>query len=90
MDSESLCITALGSFAVLLIIARFIGHKQIVQLDFFGYVTGIAIGAIAAEMATEPEEPWKPLAACPKNQNFFLKRWEKGLLQTYILQQAHF
>ena len=33
------------------------------QLDFFDYITGITIGSIAAEMATELEEPWKPLLA---------------------------
>lgn len=39
------------------------GHKQIAQLDFFDYVTGITIGSIAAELATELEEPWRPLVA---------------------------
>lgn len=63
MDFLSLCITALSSFAALFIIAKFIGHKQIAQLDFFDYITGITIGSIAAEMATELEEPWKPLTA---------------------------
>ena len=51
------------SFTVLFLIAKFIGHKQIAQLDFFDYITGITIGSIAAEMATELEEPWKPLIA---------------------------
>ena len=58
-----LCLTTLGSFAVLFFIAKCIGHKQISQLDFFDYITGITIGSIAAEMATELEEPWKPLTA---------------------------
>ena len=58
-----LCLTALGSFGVLFLVAEFIGHKQIAQLDFFDYITGITIGSIAAEMATELEEPWKPLIA---------------------------
>jgi uncharacterized membrane protein YcaP (DUF421 family) len=42
---------------------KLIGNKQIAQLDFFDYITGITIGSIAAEMATELEEPWKPLTA---------------------------
>lgn len=63
MDFLSLCITALSSFGALFIIAKFIGHKQIAQLDFFDYITGITIGSIAAEMATELEDPWKPLTA---------------------------
>ena len=63
MDFLSLCVTALCSFSALFIIAKFIGHKQIAQLDFFDYITGITIGSIAAEMATDLESPWKPLTA---------------------------
>lgn len=59
----TLCLTTVGSFAVLFLSAKLIGHKQIAQLDFFDYITGITIGSIAAEMATELEEPWKPLLA---------------------------
>ena len=63
MPVLTLCLTTVGSFAVLFLVAKFIGHKQIAQLDFFDYITGITIGSIAAEMATELEEPWKPLLA---------------------------
>ena len=63
MQFLTLCLTTLGSFAVLFLAAKFIGHKQFAQLDFFDYITGITIGSIAAEMATELEEPWKPLTA---------------------------
>lgn len=63
MDFLTLCLTTLGSFAVLFLIAKLNGHKQIAQLDFFDYITGITIGSIAAEMATELEQPWKPLIA---------------------------
>lgn len=58
-----LCLTTFGSFAALFAAAKLIGHKQIAQLDFFDYITGITIGSIAAEMATELEQPWKPLIA---------------------------
>lgn len=63
MSFLKLCLTAAGSFGVLFFVAKFIGHKQISQLDFFDYITGITIGSIAAEMATELEKPWKPLTA---------------------------
>lgn len=63
MDVLTLCFTTLGSFAALFLIAKFIGHKQVAQLDFFDYINGITIGSIAAEMATELEQPWKPLLA---------------------------
>ena len=58
-----LCLTTAGSFVVLFLLAKLNGHKQIAQLDFFDYITGITIGSIAAEMATELEETWKPLTA---------------------------
>ena len=51
------------SAGALFLIAKLIGHKQISQLDFFDYITGITIGSIAAELATELEAPWKPLLA---------------------------
>lgn len=63
MEFLKLCITALCSFGVLFLVAKLEGHKQMAQLDFFDYITGITIGSIAAEMATELEEPWKPLIA---------------------------
>lgn len=63
MDVLKLFLTATLSFVILFIIAKFVGHKQIAQLDFFDYITGITIGSIAAEMATELETPWKPLLA---------------------------
>lgn len=63
MDFLALCLTTLGSFGTLFIVAKVIGRKQIAQLDFFDYITGITIGSIAAEMATELEAPWKPFLA---------------------------
>ncbi len=63
MEYLSIALTALCSFVVLFVIAKCIGHKQISQLDFFDYITGITIGSIAAEMATELENPWQPLLA---------------------------
>ena len=63
MEFIAICLSSLGSFALLFIVAKFIGHKQIAQFDFFDYITGITIGSIAAEMATELDETWKPLTA---------------------------
>lgn len=44
------------SFFVLLIITRLLGKKQMSQLTFFNYVTGITIGSIAANMV---DYEWK-------------------------------
>lgn len=63
MDLLKLILTSLFSAVSLFIITKTIGHKQVAQLDFFDYVTGITIGSIGAEMATELDKPWKPLVA---------------------------
>lgn len=46
------------AFLVLLILARIMGKKQIAQLTFFHYVTGITIGSIAADIAGESRTPF--------------------------------
>lgn len=63
MDVLKLFCTAVGSFVVLFILMRINGKRQISQLSAFDYINGITIGSIAAEMATELEEFWKPLLA---------------------------
>lgn len=63
MEIIKVILTALSSAITLFIIAKVMGHKQMSQLDLFDYVTSITIGSIAAEMATELEEPWKPFIA---------------------------
>ena len=63
MELLNVTLTAFFSAAALFVIAKFMGHKQMSQLDFFDYITGITIGSIAAELATELEQPLKPLVA---------------------------
>ncbi|MBR5246039.1 MAG: DUF421 domain-containing protein [Clostridia bacterium] len=63
MDFFKVIITSILSAVTLFVIAKIMGHKQMSQLDFFDYITGITIGSIAAELATELENPWKPLVA---------------------------
>ncbi len=63
MDIITLLLTSVLSVAALFVITKLMGHKQVAQLDFFDYVSGITIGSIGAELATELEEPWKPLIA---------------------------
>ena len=63
MDIIKLLFTAILSVAALFIITKIMGHKQVSQLDFFDYVSGITIGSIGAEMATELEKPYRPLIA---------------------------
>lgn len=63
MDLLQVAITSAVSFLVLFVLAKFMGHRQIAQLSAFDYIIGITIGSIAAEMATELEEPLQPLLA---------------------------
>ena len=44
-----------GAFIALLILARILGKKQLSQLTFFHYITGIAFGSIAAEIAGQTD-----------------------------------
>lgn len=46
------------AFITLMILARLMGKKQISQLTFFHYVTGISIGSIAADIAAQSETPF--------------------------------
>ena len=63
MEIIKVLLTSLLSVGALFAIAKIMGHKQMSQLDFFDYISGITIGSIAAELATELEEPLKPLIA---------------------------
>ncbi len=63
MEFIKVILTSLLSVVSLFVIAKIMGHKQMAQLDFFDYITGITIGSIAAELATELEAPEKPLIA---------------------------
>ena len=63
MEIIKVVLTALLSVLALFIITKIMGHKQVAQLDFFDYVSGITIGSIGAELATELEMPEKPLIA---------------------------
>ena len=63
MDLINTVLTACLSVAALFLITKIMGHKQVAQLDFFDYVSGITIGSIGAELATELEAPHRPLLA---------------------------
>ncbi|MDD6799346.1 MAG: DUF421 domain-containing protein, partial [Firmicutes bacterium] len=50
-------LAAAASIVLLFISAKLSGPKQISQMSLFDYITGITIGSIAAELATELENP---------------------------------
>lgn len=49
-------LSAILSLAVLFLLTKLIGARQISQLTLFDYINGITIGSIAAEMAGNPGE----------------------------------
>ncbi len=51
-------INSVVSVIYLFIIAKLLGKKQIAQLEFIDYVIGISLGSIAAEMATDDQNPF--------------------------------
>lgn len=62
MEVLQVILASLFSAVILFLIAKVIGHKQVAQLEFFDYITGITIGSIAAELATTLDKPWwKPM-----------------------------
>ena len=63
MNILQIVLCALLSVVSLFFITKLMGHKQVAQLDFFDYISGITIGSIAAELATNIEEFYKPLIA---------------------------
>ena len=63
IELGKIVLSTLLSYVALFIAAKAIGRKQISQLDFLDYITGITIGSIAAELATDLENMWKPLTA---------------------------
>lgn len=56
-DALKILIAAASAFVVMFILAKLMGKKQIAQLSFIDYAIGITVGSIAAEMATELEQP---------------------------------
>jgi len=56
-------ITTIVSIVVMYLLTKLMGEKQIHQLNMFDYMVGITVGSIAAELATDLENPIQPLTA---------------------------
>lgn len=62
-DAGMTCLTGMLSIVLLFLLTKLMGSKQVSQMTMFDYVVGISIGSIAAELATELEQPVKPMTA---------------------------
>lgn len=58
MDMLKVLILSVASFAVLFVLTKLMGYRQISEMSFFDYVVGITIGSVAAEMATNIDAQW--------------------------------
>lgn len=64
MEILKIIILSLTSIAVLFILTKIIGCREMSQLSMFDYINSITIGSIAAEMSTSLEENFmQPLVA---------------------------
>lgn len=63
MDILKIIITSTASVFTLFLLTKLMGNKQVSQLSMFDYIIGISIGSIAAEFATELDNPEHCLAA---------------------------
>lgn len=61
MEAIYVALCSLGSIIVIFFITKLLGNRQLAQFNMFDYVNGITIGSIAAEMATDLEEFYRPL-----------------------------
>ena len=62
-DIGTVCLTGLLSIVLMFGLTKLMGSKQVSQMTMFDYVVGISMGSIAAELATELEEPLRPIVA---------------------------
>ncbi|MEG1074635.1 MAG: DUF421 domain-containing protein [Ruthenibacterium sp.] len=64
MDILRIAGTSIFSIAVLFLLTKLMGNRQMSQMSMFDYINGITIGSIAAEFATSLEGDFiKPLTA---------------------------
>lgn len=64
MDFVNIILDSIFSVLALFLLTKLMGNKQLSQLSMFDYVTGISIGSIAAEMATDLDKnPWHSITA---------------------------
>lgn len=87
MELGKIVLASLLSYVALFLSAKLIGRKQISQLDFLDYITGITIGSIAAELATDLENMWKPLVAIAV---YALLTWLMSLLDLHVMRSRKF
>lgn len=62
-DIGAVLLATVCAWVILFALTKLTGRQQLSELTMFDYISSITIGSIAAELSTELEQPWKPLAA---------------------------
>lgn len=62
-ETGQVVLTSLLSLAMMFLITRWGGKRQIAQMSPFDYLNAVTVGSIAAEMATNLESWYRPFAA---------------------------
>lgn len=63
MEVGQVALTSLFSLAMMFLITRWGGKRQIAQMSPFDYLNAVTVGSIAAEMATNLEAWYRPFTA---------------------------
>lgn len=63
MNILQVLLVSILSVVVLFVVTKLMGNKQISQMNLFDYIVGITMGSIAADMATNLENPLQPATA---------------------------
>ena len=58
MEALYVIVLTFGAYAVLFILTKLMGYRELSELSFLDYVVGITIGSIGAEMATNVDKSW--------------------------------
>ena len=87
MEFAKILLSSLVSYLALFLCAKLVGRKQIAQLNVLDYIAGITIGSIAAELATDLENMWKPLAALAV---YALLTWVMSLIGIHLGRSRKF
>lgn len=63
MEVVQVVVTSLVSLVAMFLMTRLSGKRQIAQMSPFDYVNSVTVGSIAAELATNLEQWYRPLTA---------------------------
>ena len=89
MEFLKILLAAALSYTAIFLSAKVIGHKQVSQLGFWDYITGITIGSIAAELATDFTQETIPVEVILDGRILDDNLYRMGLNAAWLQKQQH-